>query len=347
MFPMPNRTIHRIVWFILATAFIYALWVLVTDAQRNIEVLRAFPWQILPLVLGSVTVNFFLRWVKWEWFRRSAGLDVPLSGSFLVYFSGYSMAISPGRVGELIKPFMYKEYFGCRMRRTIPLVLSERISDLLGMLILTVATIGAYGRGVLEARGQDSGSGLTVPLLQGFLGLSVALMIGGIVLARSKAVMYWFLLHMARIKGLVRISHKLRKLYHRTYPLLTIRNLVVASALAAVSWFFECYALMLILHGVGATSVTLAEATFMFCMATIIGGLLFFMPGGLGGFEGSMTGMLAMLKLANGTPAIVLIRFCTLFYSVFLGFAFIFITSLVYHKDLKWEEFEKSGDSED
>jgi hypothetical protein len=57
--------------------------------------------------------------------------------------------------------------------------------------------------------------------------------------------------------------------------------------------------------------------------------------------------MLAMLKLANGTPAIVLIRFCTLFYSVFLGFAFIFITSLVYHKDLKWEEFEKSGDSED
>ena len=104
---------------------------------------------------------------------------------------------------------------------------------------------------------------------------------------------------------------------------------------------------MLVLHGVGATSVTLAEATFMFCMATIIGGLLFFMPGGLGGFEGSMTGMLSMLKLANGTPAIVLIRFCTLFYSVFLGFVFIFFTGLVYRNDLQWDKFEKSDQTEE
>jgi uncharacterized protein (TIRG00374 family) len=343
---MRNRTIHRIIWFILATVLVYAVWVLVTDAQRNMEVLKRFPWQVLPLVLGAVTMNFLLRWVKWEWYRHSAGIAAPLSGSFLVYFSGYSMAISPGRVGELIKPFMYKQYFGCKMRRTIPLVLAERISDLLGMLILTVLTIGAYGTGVMAARGQDAGAGLSVPLLQGFLGLSVALMVGGIVLARSKALMYGILIRLARVRGLVRLSHKLRKLYHRTYPLLTLRNLLVTATLAAVSWFCECYALMLILHGVGATGVSLSEATFMFCMATIIGGLLFFMPGGLGGFEGSMTGMMAMLKLANGTPAIVLIRFCTLFYSVLVGFVFIFITGLVYHKELKWDEFERSGAGE-
>jgi uncharacterized protein (TIRG00374 family) len=341
-----NRTVHRIVWFILVTAFVYAIWVLVTDARKNMTVLGQFPWQSLPVILLAVTTNFLLRWVKWEWYRAAAGIPAPLSGSFLVYFSGFSMAISPGRVGELIKPFMYKEYFGAKMRRTIPLVLAERISDLLGMLILTALTLAAYGAAVLAARGQESESALSLPLLQGFLLFSMVLMAAGIILARSKKIMYRVLIQMSKLRGLHRASHKLRKLYHRTYPLLTIRNLLVTSCIAALSWFFECYAFLLILHGVGATSIGLPEATFMFCMATIIGGLLFFMPGGLGGFEGSMSGMLAMLRVANATPAIVLIRFCTLFYSVFLGFAFIFLTGWIYRKRLAWDEFERTEASQ-
>jgi uncharacterized protein (TIRG00374 family) len=120
--------------------------------------------------------------------------------------------------------------------------------------------------------------------------------------------------------------------------------------MAAFSWFFECIAVLLILHGVGAQGVTIWDATFVFCMATIFGGFLFFLPGGLGGFEASMIALLALLGVAGyqAVPATFITRVCTLFFSVALGFAFILITSAAYHRPLEWDEFQRAdADSED
>src|SRR5688500_14949571 len=102
---MKNHIVSRIVWFCVLAVLCYTVFFIWTDAQRNLEVLKQFSWSSLPLILGLVLINFLLRELKWDFFRRAAGIDVPRFGSFLVFFSGYSMAISPGRVGELIKPF--------------------------------------------------------------------------------------------------------------------------------------------------------------------------------------------------------------------------------------------------
>ncbi len=348
---MKNSIVKRIIWFVIVLVLAYAVYFIASDTQANLARLRAFPWQHLPIILGAVTANFLLRWVKWEWFRRAAGVDVPLGGSFLVYFSGFAMAISPGRVGELIKPFMYKEYFSKKMRRTIPLVFCERISDLIGMILLTVVTAAAFAAGVGASgrsvfRQGDGQGGISVTLIQGFLALTVVAMIALILGARSKKTVYWFLFGLGRRPSLSGPAGKLRKLYFATYPLLTFRNLFIASAIGAVSWSFECLALHMILKGVGAEGITLAQATFVFCMATIFGGFLFFMPGGAVGFEGSMLAMLWMLGTdrTEAGVAIVIVRFCTLFFSVLLGFFFILMTSLRYHRRLEWEEFEHVSD---
>lgn len=350
---MKNRIVKRIIWFLVAVVLAYAAYLIVTDTRENFQALKNFPWKHLPVILAAVLMNFLIRWVKWEWYRRAAGVKAPLLGSFLVYFSGFSMSISPGRVGELIKPFMYKEYFGQKMRRTIPLVFCERISDLLGMVILTVITASAFAQGVTAsgvtlrqtAPGQ---AGWSVALIQGFLALTVLCMIVLVWVARQKRLVYNILFGFSSRPALAGPSGKLRKLYYATYPLLTPRNLLVTSGLAAVSWSFECLALLMILQGVGADQVTLAQATFVFCMATIFGGFLFFMPGGLGGFEGSMLAMLTMLGLATplANASMVIIRFSTLFFSVLLGFLFILLTSLKYHKSLAWAEFEHVSDEQ-
>lgn len=352
---MRNRRIRQVVWFTIVLVLVYTAFLVVTDARRNLETLRRFPWASLPLILAAVLANFTLRWVKWEFYARAAGIRTPLSGSFMVYFSGLSMAISPGRSGELIKPFMYKEYFGQKMRHTIPLVFCERVSDLLGMVTLTVATAGAFAAGVVAARSGAGGQprdstfglsgGASVTLINVFLGLTVLTIATVVVTARSKGFVYGALRRLERISPrLAKLSHGLRRMYYKTHPLLTLRNLAIATALASVSWFFECVALWMVMQGVGATQVTLAQSAFLFCMATIFGGFLFFAPGGLGGFEGAMGVMLKLLGVAAAPAAtgMALIRFCTLFFSVALGFVFISLTGLKYHKAMQWDEFENA-----
>lgn len=345
---MKNRIISRIVWFCVLAVLLYTVVFIWTDARSNMQVLRTFAWSSLPIILALVMINFLLRELKWDFFRRQAGIEAPRLGSFLIFFSGYSMAISPGRVGELIKPFMYKEYFGQKMRRSIPLVLCERISDLLGMILLAVMTVPLYMRGVARVRGSEP-SQMTESLVYGFLGFSVVAMVAGIAVARNKRLVYGIIHTGMRIARLRRTLRHLRRLYFATYPLLTTRNLLITTAMAAVSWFFECIATEMILAGAGAENVTLWELTFVFCMATIIGGFLFFLPGGLGGFEGSAFRLMSMLGIGPNiiTPAILIIRFCTLFFAVGLGFLFILLTSIRYRKSLSWDKFEHSGEEDD
>lgn len=335
---MPSHVIKRFITIIIFVVLLYTGFVIWSDVSKNVEILLAFPWLHIPVILLAVLTNFVLRELKWDYFRRAAGLDVPRLGSFLVFFSGFSMAISPARIGELIKPFMYKEYFGQKMRRGIPLVFCERLSDLLGMIVLGLLTVVPFMRAVSPAGDGEVSTGV----VYAFLALSVVTMIALMAMLRNKRMVYGMLKFFTRGRRGRKVLPKLRHLYHSTYPLLTARNMAVTTLIATVSWFFECIALWLILQGVGAAEVTLLQAGFIFCMATIFGGFLFFLPGGLGGFEASMMALLALLGIAKfqAVPAVFITRACTLFFSVGLGFFFILLTSMRYRKAMAWEEFE-------
>ncbi len=340
---MGNRVVSRIIWFCVLAVLLYTGFVIWTDASRNLQVLKNFSWSALPLILGLVIINFLLREIKWDFFRRAAGIDVPRLGSFLIFFSGYSMAISPGRVGELIKPFMYKEYFGKKMRRSIPLVFCERLTDLMGMIVLALLSVAPFTAAVAKSQGGIK-SGTTETLIYALLGISAVLMVAGVWFARNKRLVYGLFHFGAKVRRLRGPIKHLRHLYYATYPLLTIKNLLIATVLAAISWSFECAAAYYILKGVGAPDIALLDITFVFCMATIVGGFLFFLPGGLGGFEGAAYRLLSMLGVGKNeiVPAILIIRFCTLFFAVALGFLFILLTSMRYHKSLKWDEFQQA-----
>lgn len=343
---MKNPIIKRLIWIVIFAALVYTAFFIWSDVRQNISCFRQFPWFQLPVIIGAVLVNFFVRELKWDFYRRRAGLDVPRSGSFLVFFSGYSMCISPGRVGELIKPFMYKEYFGLKMRRTIPLVFCERVSDLLGMIIIGGIAVPWYMAGVRKVEG---GAGLHPNAIYGFLGFSAVFMVVLILLVRWRSLIHRLIGMLSFSARLDRSLHKVRELYDSTYPLLTVPNLAIATSMAAFSWAFECVALLMILHGVGASQVTLGQAAFVFCMSTIFGGFLFFLPGGLGGFEASMAIMLSLIGVlkAQASSATFIIRLCTLFFGVGLGFLFILYTSAKYHKRMQWEEFAEATDAEE
>ena len=97
---MGHHIVKRIVWFCVLFVLAYTAWVVVTNFRDNIATLRAFPWIQLPLIIAAVTANYLLRELKWDYYRRAAGINVPRLGSFLVFFSGFSMAVSPAALAN-------------------------------------------------------------------------------------------------------------------------------------------------------------------------------------------------------------------------------------------------------
>jgi uncharacterized protein (TIRG00374 family) len=333
---MDKRKIVRgLIWFFVFTVFVYTVFLLSTDARKNIEVFKKFEWGLLPGVLGLVLVNFLLREVKWDFFRRRAGVEAPRVSSWLIFFSGYSMCISPGRVGELIKPVLYKEYHGASLKKTIPLVFCERLTDLLGMIVVCLATVSLYMRDYKAGLSEAKDWSLDKVLL--FFGLSMALLAAGIGMARWRGFVLAVFDRLAATK-LAKPAEKLRHLYEETYSLLTFFNIGLMTLLAAFSWFFECLAMFVVCHGVGIATtaggpVALHHCAFIFCIASILGGLAFFFPGGMGPVEFLMTFLLVSLgaPLADSNATMFLTRFCTLIFGAALGFFFLGATARYHH----------------
>src|SRR2546423_49660 len=114
------------------------------DAPRMLTALAHFRWEFLPLILGFTIFNYGWRFVKWQYYLKRLQIRLPLGKSLLIFLSGLSMAITPGKVGELLKSYFLKQATGEPISRTSPVIMAERLSDGLAMLLLASTGLVLY-----------------------------------------------------------------------------------------------------------------------------------------------------------------------------------------------------------
>jgi uncharacterized protein (TIRG00374 family) len=280
---------------------------LASDIRAVGQGFTTFQWSVLPAVLGFTVLNYVLRWLKWDYYlrRMQMGGGVGRGDSALLFTSGMVMAVTPGKIGEVLKSYLLKRINGTPVSASAPIVLAERITDGLAMLLLM-------------------GLGLTFyPPAQPAFAALVALTAAGIAVLQSRPLYERLLALVARLPAGARLAPRLMTIYTSTAQLLHWRALLAATLISLLSWFGECVALYFVLLGLGVegTIQLLLVATFVFAASTLFG-LVSFLPGGLGVSEASSTGLLALLvPIAAGpaTVATIIIRFCTLWFGVALG----------------------------
>ncbi|HEU5090270.1 MAG TPA: lysylphosphatidylglycerol synthase transmembrane domain-containing protein [Roseiflexaceae bacterium] len=280
---------------------------LASDIRSVGQGFAAFHWSVVPAVLGFTLLNYLLRWLKWEYYLRVTGMGqgVDRGDSALLFTSGMVMAVTPGKIGEVLKSYLLRRINGTPVSASAPIVLAERLTDGLGMLLLM-------------------GLGLTFyPPAQPAFALLVLLSVAGIVIVQRRSL---FERAVALLEGVPlgrRVAPRLAAMYESTHQLLQWRILVVSTLISLVSWFGECVALYFVLLGLNQPPSLhlLLVATFVFAASTLFG-LVSFLPGGLGVSEASSAGLLVLLvPIATGpaTVATLIIRFCTLWFGVSLG----------------------------
>jgi uncharacterized protein (TIRG00374 family) len=266
--------------------------------------LAEFQWLIALGALGLASLNYLVRFARWHYYLKVLGIEVPAGHSLMVFLGGFSLTVTPGKLGEVVKAFLLRESHGIPATRTAPIIIAERFTDLVGLLLLACVGIFTFQT---DPRFLIVGAGLI-----GF----------GLIVVSVASVAKFFLRVAARVPLVSKIAPKLEEAHTTTAALLRPRPLFLGVLLSVVSWFFECAAFWAVVHGFAGASVNLQAAIFIYASMTVAGALSF-LPGGLGVTEAGMLAMLGQLGSGCGrsvaAAATFVTRLCTLWFAVFVG----------------------------
>jgi uncharacterized membrane protein YbhN (UPF0104 family) len=304
-----NRFIRGLVAGVAFAVLVYVVAVLVMGWSSVRDALVTLDPTVVLIALGLSTLNYGVRFVKWElslgWLDvRSFAPRLSLRRSAAIYLAGLSMSVTPGKLGEVLRSWLLHESDGVSFARTAPFVLADRLTDLLALVILAVLA----GLGRADA----------MPAL-----VAATVLIAGCVLILGNRRLFAGAMRLGeRLPFIGGVFLKAHGLVDASAILLRLDRLLLLTALSVVGWGLECVGYWFILGGFPGVEASLTAATFLWSFTTVVGALSF-LPGGLGASEGSLG--LLVTQLATGvTPGIaaastLLIRTCTLWWGELVG----------------------------
>ena len=242
--------------------------------------------------------------MRWELYRHRLSIRIARSESLALFLATFAMVITPGKLGEVYKAGYLLERHRVPLSTGLPILIAERIFDFLAVLLLT-------GLGLSAWRG---------PLASLKLSLAVAALVPIALMAlRSNWTRRRLLYYAGRSPYLQRHGTGVTQGLEQLAALTGIRISLAALALSVLAWAAECGSLWLVCRTVAAP-IRPADAAFIYAAATLAGSL-FFLPGGLGGTEGTLILLLTQIGLASRTAvtASLVVRLATLWLAVAIG----------------------------
>jgi uncharacterized protein (TIRG00374 family) len=294
--------VRRWLWIAIAVVIAIAAYAMVGDLAELDDRLAAFAWSAFAAALALSFANYFIRWLRWQLYLRDRDVSVPASSSALVFGAGLSLSITPAKLGELIKSYLLRELHGVPATKTAPIVIAERVTDFVALLVLAVIGVAIYG---------------VSPVLVAVAGALVTI---GLVLLAWPRPARWLIDLVTTPRFTRRFREPMQEMYGGLASLCRPRLLVLATAIAIPAWACECVGFALIVNAFPGTDLALPLAMVIYASTTIAGALSF-LPGGLGVTESAMAILLVQAHVDEPTAldATLLARVATLWFAVLLG----------------------------
>jgi glycosyltransferase 2 family protein len=303
-------------------AIVAALWV----AGSLVVAISTFWWEAVQIgqlggmnmlyllpALALAFVSFGLRTLRWHLFLAAVGAHPPFLASFRAQLMGFSLAMTPGKVGEVYKCYVVEQSTGTPTARTAPIVFFEKLMDAIAFSALAVVA-AALLPGIAASVEAVSRS-LMLVILAGVL---VAIVLRTVRPESATRVLN-------RVLGRHPLGRKLAKLMIMALdggaellrPVTLIRNM----ALSLIARTCDGLTLMWCALALGINLPALA-GIFALNSSGAVGGLSM-LPGGIGVVEGAMTALLTTFgaSLAAAFAATMAARFLTFWLWVGIGLA--------------------------
>jgi uncharacterized protein (TIRG00374 family) len=285
---------------ILFALVVYIIMGIFADFGKLALTISYFRWQYFLLLIVLTTIGYFIRYIKWDLFLKTAGLHLDYKENLFVFLSGLSMTVTPGKLGEIWKSWLIRDISGDDLSKTIPIVIIDRMTDVISLVFLSFMGIFYYRDGI----------SLLIILSICCMGFYFAI--------RSKSIS-------SKVKTVLekrftKYTNDMQLMHETMNKTMEPKIFVSLSLLNVLAWFFECMGLYYVIIGFGQ-SMSIPLSIFIFSFSSLVGGVSM-VPGGIGVAEAGITGLLIL----NGIPpalsvgiALVL-RLGSFWYGAILGF---------------------------
>lgn len=312
--------IKNFIRFLILSVLVYAAMLFFGDYNKISSQLSGFDLLIVPEILSLVFIEYLLGFVQWNYLLKRLNMKVPFKRSILIFLSGLSMAITPGKIGEVLKSYLLKKSEGIKMRKSIIVVVVERLIDLLSLAIL--ALIGSFAF-------------IRSPYFQVLIIGLISVLIFAFVVLTSKKIFFKTSFVLKRLPIVKNYVGYLNQVYKSSRTLISFRTISIVTLLSVASWSLECLAFYLLLGTLNVPTSLLASI-FIFSFSSVFGAATL-LPGGLGSAESSFVVLMLLqgISLATATFATIIIRLCTLFWGIFIGIVSLTILNRIIEKSAK------------
>ena len=301
---------NRLILVLVAAVGIYAIFLFTSDFNIISEKISNFKINYLPLIIFLVTASWCPVFIKWHFLLKNCEIDIPLTRSITVFLSGLAFDITPGKLGALMKSQILKTSFNIPRTKTAPIILVEKVYDLIGAILASVV-------GII------------------ILGMDVYLIIIAIlVLAMVFFFLYYrpaselFFKRVTKIKFFSKYVENISELDKIVQKSTNVKVATICILLAVTYWFIVSAAVYFTLIGFDINILDYLKVLSIYATSILLGAISF-IPGGVGITEGALAGLFTLEGIDVSTALIlsVIIRIFVLWYSVSIGFISLKFTS--------------------
>ena len=293
---------YRIFIAIIGTIILYAIFLMFSDFSQVYGNIINFNILYIPIILGLVPIGWLMLFFRWHLMLRNSGIELPLKKNFLIYLSGFALSVTPGKLGELLKSQIIKSNFGTPRTSTAPLILVERLYNLIGMI-----SIAFFGLLYFEISSY-------------IIIISAILVITGFTIISSEKLFIKSLKIFEKIKFTAKLITPLQDSYKIVRKSTRGPIVVYCSGLSITAWLIELLAVYFVFLGFGIFDLSYFQIVQVYT-ASIFLGAASLLPEGIGVVEGSLIGLLSVhgVEISTAPTLVIVIRILTLWYGVIAG----------------------------
>ena len=294
---------NRLILVLVAVVGIYAIFLFVSDYNIISEKISNFKINYLPLILFFVSASWIPLIIKWHFLLKNSEVDVPLTKSIAVFFSGVAFEITPGQIGALIKSQILKTSYNIPRTKTVPIVIVEKVYDLIGAILASVIGIIILGMEIY------------------LIAIAISVLAFIFFFMYYKPASKLFFNRITKLKFFSKHIENISGFYEIVQKSTNVRAATICILLALAYWFMVSAAAYYTLISFDVNILDYLKVLAIYSTSTLLGAISF-IPAGIGITEGSIAGLFTLNGIDVSTALIlaVMIRIFTLWYSVSVGF---------------------------
>ena len=270
--------INKIIY-ITIPVIIYLIIIFFSNGEKIIQNLSNLKLNYFLLFVGFWSLAVIPRIFRWNLFVGTITNKIHFSRNALYFLSGFSLLLSPGRMGEIIRaPFLKRDY-EIPISRALSITIVERFYDLLASII--IISVALFFTNLPKTI-------LIVPAT------TILIMI---IIISNKKIFLKIAAKLQKIKYMKNIISNLDESFDTIFTLLKPKYFVIATSMTLSVVFFEAVGIFYLLKSL-STYVDFPTITAIFHISNFLGAVSM-LPAGLGIQEGGFSGLLVLYKVPN------------------------------------------------